>query len=187
MPTFCHVPVADIAVDDQPFLVTYRPQMQRLADSVARVGVLVPLHLWRPQTTAPLQLVTGSKRLCAARQAGLATVPALVHEAGELTKEQGFLLAVHDNLGCRSFNAVEKARVLRRLRVDFQYRDEPLMKEFCPLLDLPPRAATLEAYCSLATLDEALQAATVEHALPVDVALWVGALDTADRQAVLPL
>lgn len=187
MPTFCHVPVADITVEDRPFVVTYRPQMQRLADSVARVGVLVPLHLWRPQAPAPLQLVAGSKRLRAARQAGHATVPALVHEAGELTEEQGFLLAVHDNLACRAFNAVEKARVLRRLRVDFQYRDEPLMKGFCPLLDLPPRADVLEAYCALATLDEALQAATVEHALPVSVALWVGALDTADRQAVLPL
>ncbi|MDE0206759.1 MAG: hypothetical protein OXP66_12115 [Candidatus Tectomicrobia bacterium] len=187
MSAFGRVPVADISPDDQPFVVTYRPQMQRLLDSVARMGVLTPLHLRRPTAPAPLQLVTGSKRLRAARQAGHATVPGLVHEAGELTKEQGFLLAVHDNLACRFFNAVEKARVLRRLRVDFQYRDEPLMKEFCPLLDLPPRADVLEAYCALATLDEVLQAATVEHALPVSVALWVGALDTADRQAVLPL
>ena len=32
-----------------------------------------------------------------------------------------------------------------------------------------------------------MQAATVENALPVDVAVWVGGLDAADRQAVLPL
>ena len=186
MPTFGHILVADISLYDETFVVTYRPQMERLLDSVARVGVLSPLHLRRSAAAAPLQLVAGSKRLSAARQAGLATVPALIHEAAELSEKQGFLLAVHDNLACRSFNAVEKARVLRRLR-DFQYSDEALIEEFCPLLELPPRADVLQAYCTLATLDDALQAATVEYALPVDVALWVGALDRADRQAVLPM
>ena len=187
MPTFAHVPVADISLGDGVYVVTYRPQMERLLDSVARVGVLSPLHLRRSAAPAPLQLVAGSKRLSAARQTGLATVPALIHEAAELSEKQGFLLAVHDNLACRSFNAVEKARVLRRLRRDFQYPDEALIEEFCPLLDLPPGADTVQAYCTLATLDDALQAATVDYALPVDVALWVGGLDRADRQAVLPM
>lgn len=187
MPAFRHIPVADIALDDGAFVVTYRPQMQRLLDSVARMGVLTPLHVRRPAGSAPLQLVAGSKRLRAARQAGQTTVPALVHEAGDLSEHQAFLLAVHDNLACRPFNAVEKARILRRLRHEFQYPDDALIEQFCPLLDLPPRADTLQTYRALATLDDALQAATVANALPVDVAVWVGGLDAADRQAVLPL
>jgi hypothetical protein len=187
MPKFEHVPVTNIALDDETFVVTYRPQMQRLLDSVARMGVLTPLHVRRTAESAPLQLVAGSKRLRAARQAGQATVPALIHEADELSEQQAFLLAVHDNLACRLFNAVEKARILRRLRHDFQHPDADLTEQFCPLLDLPPRADTLEAYCTLATLDDALQAATVESGLPVDVALWIGGLDAADRQAMLPL
>ena len=187
MPAFGHLPVTDIASDDGAFVVTYRPQMQRLLDSVARMGVLTPLHLRRPGELTPLQLVAGSRRLHAAKQVEQATVPALVHEAGELSEQQAFLLAVHDNLACRPFNAVEKARILRRLRHDFQYPDAALTEQFCPLLDLPPRADTLHAYCTLTTLDDALQAATVEYALPVDVAVWVGGLEAADRQAVLPL
>jgi len=187
MPAFGYVPVTNIVSDNGAFVITYRPQMERLLDSVARMGVLTPLHLRRPAEPAPLVLVAGAKRLHAARQAGQATVPALVHEAGELSEQQAFLLAVHDNLACRPFNAVEKARLLRRLRYDFQYSDAALTEQFCPLLDLPPRADTLHAYCTLATLDDALQAATVENALPVDVAVWVGGLDAADRQAVLPL
>ena len=187
MPAFGRIPVTDIASDDGAFVVTYRPQMQRLLDSVARMGVLTPLHLRQLGESAPLVLVAGSRRLYAARQAKQATVPALVHEAGELSEQQAFLLSVHDNLACRPFNAVEKARILRRLRDDFRYPDAALTEQFCPLLDLPPRADTLHAYCTLATLDDALQAATVESALPVDVAVWVGGLDPADRQAVLPL
>ena len=187
MPTFGHIAPADISSEDEGFVVTYRPQMQRLLDSVAQVGVLTPLHLRRPPEPAALQLVAGYKRLCAARRAGLATVPALIHEAAELSERQGFLLAVHDNLACRSFNAVEKGRVLRRLRHDFRCPDKALIEAFCPLLGLPPRADVLQAYCALPTLDDALQAATVEYGLPVDVALWVGGLDDADRQVVLPL
>ena len=187
MPTFGYIPVADISLEEEAFVVTYRPQLQRLLDSVAEVGVLTPLHLRRTAAPAPLQLVTGSKRLGAARQSGQATVPALVHEAEELSEQQAFLLAVHDNLACRSFNAVEKARILRRLRQDFQYPDNALTGQFCPLLDLPPRADTLQAYCTLVTLDDALQAAVVEYGLPVDVALWAGSLDSADQRAVLPI
>ena len=187
MPAFGRILVTDIAPDDETLVVTYRPQMQRLLDSVARMGVLTPLHVRRANESAPFQLVAGSKRLCAAQQAGQARVPALIHEADELSEQQAFLLAVHDNLACRPFNTVEKARILRRLRHDFQHPDADLAEQFCPLLDLPPRADTLEAYCTLATLDDALQAATVESGLPVDVALWIGDLDAADRQAMLPL
>ena len=177
MPTFGHIQVADIEAGDQSFVVTYRPQMQRLMDSVARMGVLTPLHLRRSAAPLGLQLIAGFKRLTAAGQTGQTTVPALIHEAEELSDEQAFLLAVHDNLACRSFNAVEKGRILRRLRHDFRYPDEALIQEFCPLLDLPPRADILQRYCNLATLDESLQAATVDYSLPVDVALWVGGLD----------
>ena len=187
MPTFGYIQAAGIAAGDHPFVVTYRPRMQRLVDSVARVGVLTPLHLRRTAKRAPLQLVAGFKRLCAARQSGQPAVPALIYEVNELPDEQAFLLAVHDNLPCRSFNAVEKGRILRRLRHDFRYPDEALIQEFCPLLDLPPRADVLRGYCTLATLDESLQAATVDYSLPVDVALWVSGLEPADRQAVLPL
>ena len=186
MPAFGHIPVTDIASDDGAFVVTYRPQTQRLLDSVTRMGVLTPLHLRRTGESAPLQLVAGSKRLRAAKQVGQATVPALVHEAGELSEQQAFMLAVHDNLACRPFNAVEKARILRRLRDDFRYPDADLTEQFCPLLDLPTRADALQAYCTLATLDDALQAATVENALPVNVAVWAGGLDAADRQPYCP-
>ena len=187
VPTFGYVPVSDIAANNLAFVVTFRPQMQRLLESVARAGVLTPLQLRQTAEPAALQLLAGFKRLLAARQTGQATVPALIHEANELSDEQAFLLAVHDNLPCRSFNAVEKGRILRRLQDDFRYPDEVLIQEFCPVLDLPPRADVLRGYCTLATLDESLQAATVDYSLPVDVALWVGGLDPADRQAVLPL
>jgi len=184
-PVLHQVSLTEIALDDRTFIVTYRPEMQALQRSVAHVGVLTPLHLRQPSNQVPLQVVCGSKRLLACQQTGHTSVPALVYSASELSEPQAFLLALHDNLGCRLLNAVEKARILWRLRQDFHVPPATLLQEFCPLLDLPPRAETLQAYCSLATLEDALQAAVVEGSLPLETALWIGSYTTEDYQALL--
>lgn len=186
-PTFQCVPVSDIAPELDTFSVTYRPQMEALQRSVMRSGVLTPLHLRRQPEGAHLQVVCGTKRLQACQDAGYTSVPALIHEAAELSEEQAFLLAVHDNLGCRRFNVVEKARVMCRLQEDFHYPISTLLDVWCPLLELPPRRSTLEAYKEFAGLDDALQAATMDGALPVETALWIGRHETVDRQVLAVL
>ena len=185
-PVFRHVPLTEIALDDHSFIVTYRPAMQALQRSVAQVGVLTPLHLRQPSAQAPLQVVCGSKRLLACQQTGHTGVPALVYSAAELSAQQALLFALHDNLGCRTLNAVEKGRMLLRLQ---QLHDQTgtLLQECCTLLDLPSRAETLEMYGRLTTLEDALQAAVVEGSLPLETALWIGTYSTEDRQALLAL
>ncbi len=186
-PTFQYIPVADIALDDETHMMTYRPQMGALRPSVTRAGVLMPLHLRRLSERVHLQVVCGFKRLRICQEAGHTSVPALVYRAAELPAERALLLALHDNLGCRELNPVEKARVLWRLQHDFGYQRPTLIEEFCPLLGLPPRATTLEAYDALANLDDALQAATVEGVLPLETALWIGRHTATDAQALVEL
>jgi ParB-like chromosome segregation protein Spo0J len=178
--------LTEITLDDLTFIVTYRPQMQALQRSVAHAGVLTPLQLRQPSDRVPLQVVCGSKRLLACQQTGHTSVPALVYSASELSEQQAFLVALYDNLGCRVLNAVEKGRILLRLR-HFGYQPDVLLQEFCVLLDLPPRAESLATYGRLATLEDSLQAAVVEDALPLETALWIGAYAAEDRQALLDL
>jgi ParB-like chromosome segregation protein Spo0J len=186
-PVLQDVPCRDITRDDQTFSVTYRPALQALRQSVARMGVLTPLHLRRVSAQMPLQVVCGTKRLQVCEETGQDTVPALVYSATELPDEPAFLLAVYDNLGCRALNAVEKGRILRRLQADFRYAPTRLLEEFCPLLDLPPRLESVAAYCTLTTLDDALQAAVVAERLPLETALWIGQQAPEDRQALVGL
>lgn len=186
-PALQHVPLTDIALDDTRFVITYRPELQHLQRSVTQVGVLTPLHLRRVTPSERLQVVCGSKRLQACQLAGVSGVPALIYEAAELSEEPAFLLAVHDNLGCRPFNIVEKGRILQRLRNTFHYDCSVLVNAWCALLDLPPRAETLEAYCTLVTLEDALQAAVFEGTLPLETALWIGGQTPVDRRALLAL
>ncbi|GIX46767.1 MAG: hypothetical protein KatS3mg131_0978 [Candidatus Tectimicrobiota bacterium] len=184
-PVFRTVALSEIDLDDHAFVVTYRPPLQELERSVARAGVLTPVHLRAFPGKAQLQVVCGYKRLLACQQTGRQQVPALVHQA--LSEEEALWLAVHDNLGTRAFNAVEKGRILRRLRDAFGYSPGRLAEEVCPLLTLPPRRDTVEAYCTLAALEEPLPAAVVEGALPLEAALWIGRHQGADREALLAL
>jgi ParB family chromosome partitioning protein len=186
-PEFRRVSLDDIAFDDETCTVTYRPEMAALQRSVAQVGVLTPVHLRQVDGESRLQIVCGVKRLRACQQAVQGRVAALVYAAAELSDEAALLLTLHDNLGCRRLNAVEKGRFLRRLRDVFQYDEAQLVDVFCPLMDLPPRSETLAMYCTFAALEEPLQAAVVDGLMPLEVALWVGEQAPLDRQSLLAL
>jgi len=186
-PVFQYVRLSDIALADQTFIVTYCPDLHTLQRSVAQAGVLTPLHLRRVAEQAQLQVVCGAKRLQVCQQTGRHTVPALVHSATDLPDEQAFLFALYDNLGSRPLNAVEKGRILRRLRDNFHYAPARLREEFCPLLDIPPLLESIETYCTLTTLEEELQAAVVAERLPLDIARWIGQQTPEDRQTLCVL
>ncbi len=186
-PTFRDVNLAEIDAEDLTCVVTYRPQMAALQRSIAHAGVLTPLHLRALDGRERLQLVSGWKRLLACQQTEHLQVPALVYDVGELSDEAALLLAVHENLGCRSLNAVEKGRVLQRLQERFHYGVDELVKTWCPQLEIAPRTEALEAHCMLVTLDEALQDGVIANALPLETALWIGQQAAADREVLLPL
>lgn len=186
-PVFRHVPLHEIDLADDTFVVTYRPDLHALHASVAQVGVLTPLHLRQPAPDAPLQVVCGTKRLLACQATGQTLVPALVYTAADLSPARACLLALHEHLGSRVLNAVEKGRVLQRLQTVCGYASAVLMREYCPRLGLPPRLETLRTYQRLITLDDALQAAVVDGALPLETALWIGAYANEERAPLLAL
>lgn len=186
-PAFRDVDLTEIDTDDLTCVITYRPQMAALQRSIADAGVLTPLHLRALDGRERLQVVSGWKRLLVCGQTGHRRVPALVYHAGELSDEAALLLAVHENLGCRALNAVEKGSVLQRLRERFHYTADALVQTWCSRLGVAPRLDALDAHCTLTTLDDALQEAVIATILPLETALWIGQQEEADREVLLPL
>lgn len=186
-PTFRHVALTDIDLDDTQWLLTYHPQRETLRRSLAQVGVVTPVQLRRIPGQDTLQVVCGFQRLYVCGEVGHTEVPALVYDMVELPDEQAFLLMVHENLGCRQLNVVEKARVLWRLQHEFHYQPSTLLQRFCPLLDVPPRHATLTLYGAVVALDEALQIALVDGRLAIQTAVGIGQHAASDREALLRL
>lgn len=85
-------------------------ELQDLVASIREVGILQPIVV----RSGPLgfELIAGERRLRAAREAGLARIPAVVRVA---TDEEMQLWALVENLQRVDLNAIEKARALAGL------------------------------------------------------------------------
>ena len=81
-----------------------------LAASIAQKGVIQPL-LVRPVARG-FEIVAGERRFRAAKQAGLASVPAVVRS---LSDQETLEIAIVENLQREDLNAVEEARAFKQL------------------------------------------------------------------------
>lgn len=105
------VPVDEIRPNpDQPRRSFDHAALEELAASISQLGVLQPL-LVRP-TAEGFELVAGERRLRAAKQAGLGSVPVVVVE----TDREGSLeRALVENLHREDLNPIEEAAAYRQL------------------------------------------------------------------------
>ena len=89
-------------------------ELDSLADSIRRYGIITPLTVRR--TDGGFELVAGERRLRAARQVGLSTVPCFIVAADG---EQSCLMALLENLQREDLDCFEEAESLRQLTEDF--------------------------------------------------------------------
>jgi ParB family chromosome partitioning protein len=87
-----------------------------LAASLRHQGVLQPIVV-RPRAQGGYELVAGERRWRAAREAGLATLPALVRDADD---RDTLLLALVENVARENLSAVEEARAYASLIDEFE-------------------------------------------------------------------
>ena len=109
------LPLRDIAPNpEQPRRRFDEAELERLADSIRRHGVLQPVVVRRAAAGAPrpYELVVGERRWRAAERAGRETLPALVQDV-----EPGALLeiALIENVQRRDLNPIELAQAFRAL------------------------------------------------------------------------
>lgn len=94
-----------------------------LADSIAVHGVLQPLTV--RQTPEGWQLISGERRLRAARLAGLDAVPCIVAAVDE---EESSLLALVENLQRRDLDFLEEALALSQLTATYHMTQEEVAR-----------------------------------------------------------
>jgi len=114
-----------------------------LAESVRRQGVIQPL-LVRPRVAGGYEIVAGERRWRAAREAGMATVPAVVRESDD---RDTLLLGLIENVAREQLTPVEEARAYAVLLDEFALslgdvadrvgRSKPSVSNRIRLLDLP--------------------------------------------------
>ncbi len=85
--------------------------IEELVDSICAVGILEPL-LGRPVKNH-IEIIAGSRRLAAAKKAGLKQVPVVVRE---LTDEEAVIISVTENLHRGDLDLQDRLRAYDRLR-----------------------------------------------------------------------
>src|SRR5256712_1853261 len=106
---------------NQPRKVFDSNALNELAASIRTSGVIQPVIVRRQGTG--YQLVAGERRWRAARQAGLARIPAIVRE---VTDAESLELALVENLLREDLNPIEEAEAFDKLLARFGWTQEEL-------------------------------------------------------------
>ena len=112
-------------IDRNPFQTrtTFDPEkLTELAQSIAASGVVQPIVV-RVLSAGRYQLITGERRLLASKQAGKATIPAIVRTVSD---EQAMEMTIVENLQRADLNPMEQARAYHRLSLEFKMTQEQM-------------------------------------------------------------
>ncbi len=98
-------------------------QIEELADSIREHGVIQPLIVTQGDTPDQYILIAGERRLVAAGQADLESVPVIIREASDRERLE---LALIENLQRSDLGALEAAEAFRQLVEDFKLSHEEI-------------------------------------------------------------
>lgn len=106
---------------NQPRKAFNQAQLEELADSIRKYGVLQPLLVQKKDDT--YTIIAGERRWRAAKLAGLKTVPAVVRE---YSVQQAMEIALIENLQREDLNPIEEALAYQRLIEEFSLKQEEI-------------------------------------------------------------
>jgi ParB family transcriptional regulator, chromosome partitioning protein len=143
-PELAHVPLDQIHPNPrQPRKRFEHEATAGLADSLRTQGLIQPVVL-RPRLEGGYELIAGERRWRAAREAGLADVPAVIREADD---RETLLIGLVENVARENLSPVEEARGYALLLDEFELtlgdvservgRSKPAISNKLRLLDLP--------------------------------------------------
>ncbi len=172
------VEIDKICVNDRSFCVSYPLEDDLLLTSIAKFGVLVPIGVLSKGYPV---IVTGFKRLDAARRLGIKEVPYMFLDISE---RQALLTAIHDNMP-RPFNTVEKALCIDKMLAAGFNVDE--VHEIMTMLGLPQQENILKTAIATAWAEEYIKSFIVTHRLPLTLVEQLFWFEHEERYSIIRL
>ncbi len=109
---------------DQPRKIFEKKALEELAESIKNYGVIQPLVVKKEKDN--YLVISGERRLRAAKLAGLKKVPAVVKD---MKKESLDKISLIENIQREDLNSIEEARAFKYLIEEYNLRQEDLAKE----------------------------------------------------------
>jgi len=151
----------EINLKDERFRVSFYFYLEKMVNSLKKIGLVnPPLVAYR---NSRFILVSGWKRVLGCLQLSLSPIPVkMSYEEDDL---QTFLMAFYENLATRKFSIVEKAEVIHRLK-KFGVKENQIIKNYLPLLDVSPSSFYYEGYLALAQFESEIKEAIQKKNIP---------------------
>ena len=117
------VPLEDLVPGQyQPRNKMHKDTLEELSKSIKSQGVLQPV-LARKKASKGYEIVVGERRGRAAQLAGLKTIPTIIKE---LNNDESAKIALIENLQREDLNAMDQAKGLQRLQIEFNLSQQDL-------------------------------------------------------------
>ncbi|WP_262247288.1 ParB/RepB/Spo0J family partition protein [Parapedobacter soli] len=141
-----HIQISQITVNPfQPRTDFDEEALRELADSIKLQGLIQPITVREAERGGNYQLISGERRLRAAKLAGLTEIPAYVRTAND---QQMLEMALIENIQRENLNAMEVALSFQRMIEECNLKQEELgervsknrstVTNYLRLLKLPP-------------------------------------------------
>ena len=173
--------IKDIDCDDALFRMTFCPSPGNLKVSMANVGLTNPVILRGGER---FQIVTGYRRISAARSLGWKTIDARVFTPHELEFESGFKLSLYENLGSRTFNLIESSMVVTGFVRGCKTEENSVRENILPLLGFQSGRKVYQQLLSLAQLIEAWERLVVINSISLPNAAKVARFSPVEQKAL---
>ncbi len=148
------IPFEEIDLENEKFRISEELDSMPLLDSLREVGQLNPLVLLEQNSRRAI--VCGFRRVRAMQKLGMTGALARILPR-ECDPAEAFLVALWDNLSHRQMAPLEKARIIFKLKANFDLPDETLIHNYLPILGLDPAENVLRAYLLLHEIDPDLR------------------------------
>lgn len=172
----CMVSIETISINPyQPRRLFDPEALEELADSIKAMGIIQP-PVVRQVSEGAFELVAGERRFRAAQLAGLQSIPVIIQQVSTSRSAEASLV---ENIHRADLNAVEIAKALRRLMVDFGLTQDGLADR------VKMKRSTIANYLRLLILPLEVQNALTEGKISMGHAKALLSLESPENQCEL--
>lgn len=158
------VPLQSIDLTDDTFVAGFKGGISPVRDSIDEIG-LINFPVLR-EVDGKLQVVTGWKRIMAAKELGWGEITSKVYGYEELPDEACLKYIYHDNSG--RMDDMELAELLVRFRDMLGIGEREMINDTLPFLGVPPSRKQLDRLTGLAALDDSIKDAYYRERITIE-------------------
>lgn len=171
----------DIQMEPGPHCMSFGFDIEKLKNSIHRVGLLNP-PLLVPGRAGLMEIVTGYRRLTACKALEWQEIPCMDISSASLSALELLLLNFHDNLSSRELNPIEKGMFLKR--ASCLLSKDKIIQDYMPLLGLPSHDSALQIFLSMDELTEDQRRVIADKKVSLQTMTALMEMDIASRSSI---